>query len=219
MSTPQRTAYSSDHLRTKAIESIQSGKTDEAVANVDVMYETTKLLHDGLIDTLSSLLTFVAKRYGEETVGEAWRYVGNEMWAPFMIVGRKEGWLTFEQLRDFLIASHWAHHSDFTVEEDDEKAVFTIKDCGVCGRLTKEGKLDNTDRQPGNYGTIKEAHPWTLGQKGLPYYCVHAPMFFNVLGKELRWDAMDCHFGRQFDKDGNPVDEPCITIIYKQPRA
>lgn len=208
--------YASDFLLKEVIEAIQSGEKEDAIKKAQTLFYSTKNMHDGLLDMFSLALNFIAEEKGENGIGDVWRYIGERKWT--VAEGFKNGKLTYESYKEYIRLGEMAHYSDFTAEEDDEKIVFSMHDCGVCGRMIKEGKLDSSGENSLNLGTIKEPHDWTLGYTGMPYYCIHAPYFFNILGKENGYDAFDFVWGRQFDENGNPVDEPCKEIIYKKPR-
>ena len=131
----------------------------------------------------------------------------------------KTGETTYEEFRDFIRLSEMCHFSNFTEVEDDEKVDFIMHQCGFCKSIMCNHKLD---RQPGDapfkVGSVKEAHPWNLGYKGMPHYCCHAPRLFNVLGKQMNYDCFDYIWGSQFDDDGHPIDEPCHEMIYRYPK-
>jgi len=168
-----------------------------------------------LSELVSSLLTFMAKKDGEEAVEEAWRYASNDCWKPVVMMLKD---MEYDKVIDIYPSVHRALGSEFYVEQDEEKTVITVTSCGSGGKMMKEGKYDNTDRHPMNGGTTKKAYPWSCNQAGMPYYCIHAPLMFSKLPKEWGWNQIDFEYGRQFDDDGNPVDEPCKVTIYKKPR-
>ena len=86
--------------------------------------------------------------------------------------------------------------------------------CGSGGKLMKDGKYENSDRNKMNGGMCRNAA--TCGKEGMPFYCVHAPVMFDILPKEWGWgDKISNTYGRQYDDDGNPIDEPCSVTIYK----
>ena len=210
-------SYAGDFLLTEVIGAIQDGNKEDAIQKAKTLFYNTKNMHDGLLDMFSLALNFIAEDKGEDGIGAVWRYIGEKKWS--VAEGFKSGKLTYEDYKEYIRLGEMAHYSNFTAEEDDEKIVFSMHDCGVCGRMVKEGKLDTSDKNSLNFGAIKEPHDWTLGYTGMPYYCIHAPYFFNILGKEKGYDAFDFVWGRQFDEEGNPVDEPCKEIVYKIPRT
>lgn len=217
MATEKHT-YEADHQLQIIKDAINADDKELAIKNAQSMYDNAKNMHDGLIDMFSIALNYIAEKEGEEGIGEVWRKIGEEKYVG-IIEAYKAGKMNFDFHKEYIRLGEMAHYSKFTAEEDDEKIVFSMHDCGVCGRMKKEGILDETDR-PSQYklGTIKEPHDWTMGYSGMPYYCCHAPYFFGILGKEYGYDIFDFKFGRMFDEDGNPVDEPCQEIIYKKPR-
>ena len=56
-----------------------------------------------------------------------------------------------------------------TFEEDDEKIILTMKQCGSGGRLINKGAYEG----PHAYRKFKKAAPYTWGEEGLPIYCGH----------------------------------------------
>jgi hypothetical protein len=75
------------------------------------------------------------------------------------------------------------------------------------GRLVRDGIAK---RQ----GAItKKAYPWSFNRVGLPYYCAHA-YFLNELFKELGIHVK-IEYGRQYDDQGNKINEPCNYYVYK----
>jgi len=201
----------------KTIEAIQQGKKDEAIALARQIWEEGRPLHDLYGDMAGLLCTYIADKLGEEAVEDAWRYVADQLWKPGILQSKESG--NTEQLVLDYAATLRAHGHDFYVEQDDEKTVFVMKCCGSGGRQIKEGKNEDSDRSPVNIGITKKAYPWSFNMKGLSYYCVHTPLWMDMLPREWGWDVFKSEFGRQFDADGNPVDEPCKAIIYKKPRS
>lgn len=204
-------------LLSRVLEAIEKGDKEEAIAAANKMWAETDSVRQITAEIANSLLTYIAKQLGEEKIYDAWEYVGNEVHKPRMEEVAK---LDHEQVIDAYATFMRALGSDFVVEQDDEKAVVTVNCCGSAGVLRKEGKFDNTDRTYPltNFGTTKQAHPWSFNKKGMSYYCVHGPVWFNILPH--KWGvAQDLivyeTWGRQFDDAGNPVNEPCKVVIRK----
>lgn len=214
----EKRTYKADHQLQEILRAIKENDLELAIKNAEGMYKNAKNMHDGLIEMFSLALNYIAEKEGEDGIGNVWRYIGEKKYVA-KLEAYKAGKMTYEIDKEYIRLGEMAHYSDFTAEEDDEKIVFSMHDCGVCGRLMKEGKLDSCKCRSGlDLGTIKEPHDWTLGYTGMPYYCIHAPYFFNILGKEHGYDAFEFKWGRQLDEDGNIIDEPCQEIIYKKPR-
>lgn len=194
---------------------LDEGNLEKARKYACEIWEEGRPLHDLYGDMVGLLCTFIANKLGEEAVEEAWRYVGEQIWKPILMQLKEVG---TEALVEAYASFLRAHGHDFYVEEDEEKTVFVMKYCASGGRLIKEGKNDDSNRSPVNIGTTKKAYPWSFNMKGLSYYCVHTPLWMDILPREWGWDVFKSEFGRQFDADGNSVDEPCKAFIYKKPR-
>lgn len=82
-----------------------------------------------------------------------------------------------------------------------------ITGCNARGRLMRDGMAKRQN------AITKKAYPWSFNRIGFPYYCAHAT-FFNELWKDLGITAQ-LQWGRQYDDQGNKIDEPCKYIIYK----
>ena len=202
-------------LLDRVVEATIAGEKEKAINLARQMTQEGDAMHDMLLDMLESSLTYIAEKLGEESVAEAWRYIAEDCWKPFFEQFKD---MDYDQKVDTFASLHRAHGSDFSVEQDEEKTVFVIKSCGGGGKLRKEGKLDYTDRHPMNGGTTKKPYWWSDDQSGVPYYCVHAPLWLDVLPKEWGCPIFECHYGKQFDDEGNPVDEPCREILYREQR-
>jgi len=202
------------HPLDKTLEAIEAGKKDEAKAYARQIWEEGRPLHDLYGDFIASLLTFIAKKLGEEAVEEALRYSAEELWKPVIMSMKDKG---VASLVDVIASFQRAHGYDFYCEEDDEKFVFISKYCPSGGRMIKEGKNDTSDRHPFNLGTTKKPYAWSFNKAGISYYCCHTCLWMDILPREWGWDIFKSQFGRQFDDKGNPVNEPCKTIIYKKP--
>lgn len=212
------THYPADHLLRQVIDAIDAGDLELAKKNAEFMFNGAKTYHDGVLDMFSLALNYIAEREGEDGIGNVWRYIGENIWGGLW-GAIKGGYLSIEQYSQKICTGEMAHYSDFSIEEDDEKIVCVMHDCGVCGRMCKEGKLDTANKKGAfKLGTIKEPHDWTQGYAGMPYYCIHAPYLFNILGQENGIDFLEWQWGKMLDEDGNLIDEPCKEIIYKKPR-
>jgi hypothetical protein len=199
----------------KTIEAIDEGNREQAKAYAQQLWDEGRPLHDLMGDMVALILTYVGETVGEDAVEDALRYTGERLWKPIVATMKAEG---VEQLAQIFAAFLRAHGVDFHVEEDEEKFAFVAKYCTSGGRMMKEGKIDTSKRHPFNLGTTKKAYPWSFDQTGVPYYCCHCSLWMQIQSKEWGMDIIEHRFGRQFDDNGNPIDEPCKTFIYKKPR-
>lgn len=201
----------------KTIEAIEKGDKEQAIACAKEIWEEGRPLHDLYGDMAGLLCTYIADKLGEEAVEDAWRFVAEYIWKPFLMEIKEKGGT--ELLAEIYALNLRAHGHEFYVEQDDEKTVYVMTYCGSGGRLIKEGKNDNCSRNPMNIGTTKKAYPWSFNKKGISYYCIHTPLWMDILPREWGWDVFKAEYGRQFDEDGNPVNEPCKAIIYRKPQS
>jgi hypothetical protein len=190
--------------REKGIEAIKAGKTEEAIKYLNEVSEQFHRLHDSYGNDINKGFGYLAKAYGEEWLKN---YVGDEIMEAFTT--RFTAWqnLTAEQKVEGVCNIHRAHYSEFHVEEDDEKYTVMITGCNAGGRLIKNGLAKKEE------AITKKAYPWAFNKVGLPYYCIHAN-FTNQVFKNLGL-KMEVVWGRQYDDDGNQIDEPCRYIVYK----
>lgn len=190
--------------REKAIEAIKSGNSEEAIKNLNIVSEQFHRLHDSYGNDINRGFGKLAEAYGEEWLKS---YVGDQVTRDFTV--RFTPWKDFttQQKVEGVCTIHRAHYSEFHVEEDAEKFSIVITGCNAGGRLVKDGlaKKENA--------ILKKAYPWAFNQVGLPYYCIHAH-FTSKVFKDLGL-KMEIKWGRQYDDQGNKVNEPCRYVIYK----
>ena len=190
--------------REKAVEAIKAGKTEEALRYLNEVYEQFHALHDAYSNDISLLEGTLAQSQGSEWYEAFERKKINELLRPKY--ERYKG-MSAEQKVQAICNSMRAHYSEFHVEEDDEKFIVKMTGCGAGGRLVRDGIAK---RQ----GAVTEkAYPWSFNRVGFPYYCAHA-YFLNELLEELGVKVR-IEYGRQYDDQGNKIDEPCQYIVYK----
>jgi len=194
----------------EAMEAFDRGDKAAAKSHIKQMDQDFRLAHDGMCDSIAHFLSFIAKKMGEEAVEEVLREDTEDYWKNVFMSLKNNP----KKLHEFMVKAWRGHNSEISVEEDDEKYTLIIHTCGSGGLLRKRKKT-----VPPLYGTTKKPHPWSFNRTGIPYYCGHCGLFFNVLPKEWGFPILEHHFGRQFDENGNPVDEPCKNIVYKKLRS
>ncbi len=188
----------------KAVEAIKAGKTEEALAYLNDVYEQFHALHDAYSSDISLLEGTLAKTLGDQ------EYAAFERKKIFELLGPKyeryKG-MSAEQKVGAICNSMRAHFSEFHVEEDGEKFVVAMTGCGAGGRLVRDGVAKRQD------AITKKAYPWSFDRVGFPYYCVHA-YFLNELFKDMDI-KIKIEYGRQYDDQGNKINEPCKYYVYK----
>jgi hypothetical protein len=187
----------------KLMDAIRSGKTEEALAYVNELYEMFRGMHDGFVNTISLMHGKLA-----EANGEAWleRFTRDRLSRWRSIFGTMEN-MSPEERVSMICDIHRPMYSEFRVEEDDEKFVVVITGCNNGGRLIRDGIAKHQE------ALAKKAYPWCFNKEGVPYYCIHAAIFDEIF-KELGLN-IEVQWGKQYDDEGKQVDEPCKYVIYK----
>ena len=195
---------------------IEAGDQQAALREAQAIWDEGRPLHDLYVDMTGLLVTFIRDRLGEPAVEEAWRFVGEQVWKPLLMQLKEAG--STKPLVEAYAGFLRAHGHRFTVEEDDEKTSFIMHFCASGGMLMRDGKNEDSDRHPTNIAVIETKADWTFNRR-LSAYCVHTPLWMDMMPREWGWDVFESTFGRQFDDQGNPVDEPCVARIYHRPRS
>lgn len=200
----------------KCHEAIERGEMDEAKAQATAIWEEGRPLHDMYVDMSGLMATYVRDKLGDEAVEDMWRVIGEQVWKPLLMAMKETG--STDALVDAYAMFLRAHGHDFTVYEDDEKTSFVMHFCASGGMLMRDGKNQDSERHAMNIGVTETIADWTF-DRPLSVYCVHTPLWMDILPREWGWDVFKSTFGRQFDDQGNPVDDPCVAMIYKQPQS
>ncbi|MDO8568542.1 MAG: hypothetical protein Q7R57_07495 [Dehalococcoidales bacterium] len=101
------------------------------------------------------------------------------------------------------VEHHRGHQSTVSITEDKEKYIVTLNPCGSGGRLRLNNKVE----------TVKKAYPWTWGKAGVPVYCTHCSVSWEICATEIRgYPIKVAHVG------ATPND-PCIHYFYKKPES
>jgi hypothetical protein len=211
--TPAELAELSRPTTRRAIEAIEAGRYDDAVALCASAQGEWRYLHDLMAELILGLISFVHQRVGEEAVEEAWTYWAERSWRrPTEKILATDRRAIVEAL-----AATWRAHSGgetgpnpgrFTITEDDEKFTFTMNPCGSGQRLWRNGAY----RGEKAYPVTAEAHDWSYGRKNLPLYCTHCTFMNESL--PIRW------FGLPLYPSDPPEDfdhDPCTWYWYKNP--
>lgn len=188
----------------KLIEAIKSGKTEEALRQVNDLYEMFRRVHDSYVNAISLMHGKLAEAKGEEWLEGFTRdriYLG---WKPIFQTMKN---MSPEQRVNMICDIHRSMYSEFHVEEDDEKFVVAVTGCNNGGRLIKDSIAKRQN------ALTKKAYTWCFNKVGVPYYCIHAAIFTEIF-KELGLN-IEVQWGKQYDDQGKQIDEPCKYVIYK----
>ncbi len=200
----------------RIIEAIDAGRYDEARQLAQYTIAEGKSLHDLFCDWVWDMQTQVAKRHGEEALGEMLRgsqetWMLRRTWKGFLQLPVKQRVeLTAEMMR----SHHGGPKQDGFVEfiEDDQRISLRMDPCGSGGRMRRGDPVDGTPSRlgaPYNFGTTQQPHDWSWGLTGVPYYCTHCAMN-EILPME--WGGHPL-WVTEFNPDAS---QPCHWHFYKK---
>ena len=191
-----------------AKEAIDAGNYQEAKDLIDKMYGELAFLHDGATAWIAGLHTHIYNKYGAKALEEAER----EAHTLEMKIALKpaNGDDKYRDMRAHIMHTastlHGHVHQPMTIEEDDEKFIFTVSPCGSGGRLMEMGAYTPEV----GFALIKEASPMTYGLTDFPCYCVHCPVT-EMLGLEKNGLFRRVHPRTQ----ENVHSSTCQFVFYK----
>lgn len=201
--------------RDRAVEAIESGDRTAAIQAIDGILQEALPIHDFYGDMSAVFCDFIKDEMGEPGVEKAWRYLGERLWRPvFEHTVKTGGVAAMAEVYAMFLRSH---QYKFRVEEDDEKITFHLDYCPSGQRLMMEGKLKGDPRHPMQHGVTEKPHGWSFNKAGVPYYCGHTALWFDVMPREWGLPVMSGQYG-DFDAQGNVSGLPCMTFFWKKPR-
>jgi len=175
---------------------IKAGKVDEALEFIDYGCFEVKQIHDILAAFPDIALTHIADCCGEEEIIKVLRK--RYYYRAKKIIS------TIKSPREALqrlIEQQRAHFSEFTVVEESDRYVVRTDPCGSGGRLRRIKQV----------GVTKKAYPWSWNKTGIPYYCCHCCVYFEILPIEL------CGYPIRVHEITEKSEDPCIHYYYKIP--
>jgi len=184
---------------------IRSGKSEEALKLLEYSHTEAVNLHDAVIEFAAAELSFIADNLGEAYLEKLWRHVGEKVMASLFT--KLEPWSPEEMVA--LWAELQRAHSagpdrlgEFSVVEEADRFVLSFAPCGSGGRLRKMGKAG---------GLTSKSYPWSWGKAGVPYYCSHCCVFFELMPVETLGYPIRIH------ENVDRPEMPCVQIVYKAP--
>ncbi len=201
---------------------------EEALAGLADIQERWRQLHDRGADFQSGMLTFIGRRFGEATIGEAYATVLEpylqERYKPFDVTLRpyedtlfRNLYLSVEAMRGHLVGPE--RNGDMEVDEHDDRYVISFDPCGSGGRGARGDTIEGTgprSEPPYDFGVTTEEHDWAWNEKGVCYYCAHCCFALEY------WPAK--HWGHPLrvvdsplypDETKGPNPKKCTWTIYK----
>lgn len=200
----------------------------DAHAAMDELQEGWRRLHDRGADFQAGMLTFIARRFGEATIEEAFATVLDpylqERYKPFDVRERpyeetleRNLYLSVEAMRGHLVGP--SRNGDMDVDEYDDRVVISFDPCGSGGRQQRGDPIEATPSRaqaPYEFGVTREEHDWAWNEKGVCYYCSHCCFALEywpakTWGHPLR--VVDSPLYP--DETSGPSPKKCTWTIYK----
>jgi hypothetical protein len=196
METPART------LVEAAIDRGDAAEAKRLVARMEADWLRNK---DYSINWITSLLSFIGRRLGEDAVEEALRDFGGRY-----LRERRAGYasVTPDQRLEGLVRAMKANGGEVEISEDEDKFVASFR-CGSGGKLIDDGAY----AAPRDYLTLHGPTPVTFGRATLPVYCAHCSVNNEIEPIEQSGVPVTVEF---------PPERPgerCVHHVYKQPGA
>ena len=192
-----------------ALEALDKGDIDAARHWCKRNEETKHWIHDHYVYWVTSLLTHIHNRYGEDAVVQALK---ESYFLPLLGLERIRKELGVKAYMESWVDGILRHHSmipGLKIEEEDDKFIVTFGHCGSGGFLIDQGAYDGTF----GFARIKNARPETWGEKDVPVYCAHCTwveIWSNMLGGDKAQNILVA-------KRKKLPGEPCILHFYKDP--
>ena len=205
---------------------------EDARSALDALQEAWRQLHDRGADFQSGILTFIARRFGESTIEEAYATVLEpylqERYKPFDVRERpyqdtleRNLYLSVEAMRGHLVGPN--RDGDMDLDEYEDRYVISFDPCGSGGRGQRGDAIEGTGSRaepPYDFGVTREKHDWAWNETGVCYYCAHCCFALE------RWPAQ--RWGHPLrvvdsplypDETSGPQPKKCTWTIYKTVEA
>ena len=199
------------------VEGIEAGRLDEARELARYTIAEGKSLHDLFCDWIWDMLTRVGETAGEQAVHDLLRstqstWMLRRTWKAFRKLPVEDRVaLTAEIMR----SHHCGPDQDGAIDvvEEEHRYVIRMDPCGSGGRMRRGDPVGGTPSRlgpPYGFGVTREAHDWSWGREGAPYYCLHCAVN-EIL--PIEWGGWPL-WVTDFDPDH---DAPCQWCFYKRP--
>jgi hypothetical protein len=169
-----------------------------AAAELEGVLADWRRLHDRYADLMAGVLAFVAGRFGEAALEPCYRsvlepfiqeryMVFDVRLRPYAETLARNLYISLEAMRAHLVGPGRRGNTD--LEEFDDRWELNFDPCGSGGRMIRGDEIEGTGSRvlaPYDFGVTQEAHPWSWGEKGVCYYCIHCSFTMSILPAE-RW--------------------------------
>ena len=185
---------------------LEEGKLDKAKETFVNLNNSIGFLHDGAFTWIAGLMTYVYNGYGNEGLDEAYRFA---LKMERLDIFPKSPFPDFD-----LIVTNFARDlrgickQKFSITEDEEKVIFSLKPCGNGGRL-----IDMAYEPDAGIARCEESSPLSFGEPNLPIFCSGCAM------REIRDFEETGHLQtvRASDAICATKTHDCKIFIYKDP--
>jgi hypothetical protein len=176
-------------------QAIEGKRIDEALDLIDYALAEYKAVHDNLVSSVGSLQRHHFSSLGEDKIEEFLRE-RNLSRAKYLM-----SFPSVEELLHNLVEYQRGNFSDFSVKEEPDRYVVQLNTCGSGSILMRAKNVSRT----------KKAHSWSWSKSGVPYYCLHCCIAWEIIPTELRGYPLLIHLLPE------KPDEPCVQLYYKKP--
>lgn len=176
---------------------IKAGKEKEALDLLDyARVVENQANNDSFVSFVEMILTHLATNFGEEEIPK----ILTQRYKPRMeeFLATTHG---MEEVIQRCTESQRGHHAKSTITEEPDKFVIRYDPCGSGGRLRRTRKV----------GTTKKAYPWSWAKAGVPYYCCHCCVSWEISAIELQGYPV------RLTLIGDKPEDPCTHLFYKKP--
>jgi hypothetical protein len=175
---------------------------------------------------IAGLLSWIARRYGEDAGEEALERTAEVVMAPFL-AGVKD--LDITQSVPAWAVAWRSHGSTFWIEEHDEYMVFRGRPLGACARMWASAYQREVERisdsrvryptfgsfqPPASFHRMREPRGITHGKTSYPIYSCHCHMLHEIYPID--------QIGRPLWVENHPLDDPdgeTVHVHWKDPNA
>ena len=199
-------------------ELIQRGRTEKALEFMEYEVTRNKVIHDLLVQFIQEIFTGIAS-FGEDEVEKLWRKILDPVMRHVIDRIRSMEAVSVEEILRLDAELQRCHYGEVKVVEEPDRYVMTCDPCGAGGRLRRERGLGVTKNSytvhawPWSWsiGVTKKAYPWSWGKTGVPYYCAHCSIMWEIIPTELLGYPIRIHLL------GDRPEDPCVHLYYKKP--
>jgi hypothetical protein len=188
---------------TLAKAALEAGDTGQALKLFEYGLFELRHVHDVIVQTTGEWLEYIVNNLGEAHVPKVWGAQIPNMTQIFLELSKVE-----PKEKIYRFAETFRGHSggptglgEMTITEENDRFVIMHDPCGSGGKL----------RRRGIYGLTQKAYQWSWNKTGVPYYCTHCCLFWELTGIDI------CGYPLRIHENIDKPLEPCIQYIYKRP--